>query len=477
MAGEALRMDRVTYMEHDVTLLDNFNFQIFEGEVMGLMPLDSLGLDALLQLLLENRPILYGYIYLKEELVNTYSTDVHTENNVLLISNENNLVDYLTAAENVFILRRGYKGILVKSAMLRSQLQILLSELGMDIPADRPLKELSLFERYVLEIVRAVVSKTDLIILQDPSSAVNPDDLERLYKVIRYYAGQGNTFLYISIHQEELVQICNRVSLMANGRIVKVTEQLTDTLLSHYAVSHHSPIHDSNTSEDGVERVFRCRNVYYNKIQGLSFSVRRGECLVFHDYENQICNDLVNIVVGCKPEKGEVLCRERKYGKRNRRRMAVILEDPADTMLFDDMSYEDNLCMTLDHRLRRMWPSSRVRKSIAREIMGEKLPDPRQRVRDLSIRQKYQLIYTRILLQRPDVVFCIHPFLNVDMELREYIESLILKFIEQQIAVVIIALNFQDALSLADRLLLVKNGKNIGILTRDEFEHLIVFGQ
>ena len=119
-------MDRVTYRAHNVTLLDNFNFQIFAGEVMGLIPLDSLGVDALISLLQVNGPLLYGYIYLQEELVNTFSGTSQPENNVLVISNESNLVNYMSAAENIFTLRRGYRGMMIKNKMLRQQLSMLL---------------------------------------------------------------------------------------------------------------------------------------------------------------------------------------------------------------------------------------------------------------------------------------------------------------------------------------------------------------
>ena len=235
MRKEALRMERVTYVEHGITLLDNFNFQIYAGEVMGLVPLDSTGTDVIVRLMQENAPLLYGYVYIQEELVNTYSGSVHTENNVLVISNGDNLVKYLSAAENVFILRRGYKGIVVKNSMIQSQLKILLKELGMDIPIERPLQQMTLLERYVLEITKAVVSRTDLIVLQDPSSVLNPKDLPQLYRVVRHYAKQGSTFVYISVHREEMIQVCDRISMMESGRIIKVLEreQLTEEMMSH----------------------------------------------------------------------------------------------------------------------------------------------------------------------------------------------------------------------------------------------------
>ena len=477
MRKEALRMERVTYEEHNVTLLDNFNFQVFAGEVMGLIPLDSRGLNAFISLLQVNYPLLYGYIYLQETLVNTFSGTSQPENNVLVISNESNLVDYMSAAENVFTLRRGYKGLVIKNRMLRQQLQILLDEIGLDINPDKPLVQMTLFERYAVEIIKAVVSKPDVIVLQDPSSVINQDDQQKLYQVISYYAQKGNAFIYVSVHREELVGICDRISLMAQGRIIKVIESpmLTEEMLAHFAVpsflTEHNMLPEDN---DQAERVFRCRDVVYNRIQKLSFSVHRGECLAIHDYGNQICNDLVKLICAEKSESGQVFWCEQPYKRKYLRHTAVILEDPVENMLYDSMSYEDNLCITIDHRLPAIWRKKSVRKSIAKEIMGEELPDFKTRIKDLSMKEKYQLIYTRILLQKPDVVFCVHPYLNVDLELKQNIQTLMQNLLNRGIAVVIITVNFQDALELADRLILVREGCNYGILTKKEFEHLAV---
>lgn len=477
MKTEAMRMERVTYLEQGMALLDNFNFQVFTGEVMGLVPLDSLGLEVFLNLLQVNRPIFYGFVYMKEILVNTCLEELYTENNVQIISNESNLVKYMSAAENVFALRRGYKGIIIKNKIFRQQLTMMLAELELEFPVDVPLQEMSLFEKYVLEILKAVISKPDVIVLKDPSSALNPGDLDNLQRIIRYYAGKGQTFIYISVHREELSAVCDRISLMSQGRIVKVVEQscFTEELLLHYyGPSKLLQVRNGNMEEwNPSERVFWCENLHYKNIHGLSFTVKKGECLALHDYGNQICENLMDVITFAKPEMGKVYWRGRQKNLAYKRRVAIILEDPVHSMLYENMSYEDNLCLTIDHKLQGIWRKRKIRRNIAKEIVGEKLPAGGTLVKDLTMRQKYYLIYTRILLQRPDVIFCVHPYLNVDMELQGYIGTLLKRFLEQGIAVVIISVNFQDGLQLADRLLLVRDGVSHGRLSREEFEYLI----
>ena len=477
MRTEALRMERIIYQEQGMTLLDNFNFQVFSGEVMGLIPLDSRGMDEFIGLLQENKPIYYGFVYFKEKLVNSYQVRMHGENNVQIISNESNLVKYMSAAENVFALRRGYKGVIIKNKIFKQQLRMILQGLDVDIRTDISLKEMTPFERYVMEIIKAVISKPDLIVLKSPRSLLNFYDLEKLRKIVRYYAGKGITFVYISAYREELAAVCDRVSLMLQGRIVKVTEaeKFTEEFLSHYVNSKLPELRNNQGEEENsAENVFWCKNLFYKNIHGLSFSVKKGECLVIHDYGNQICRDIADAISYYgKPEKGEIGWKGKGQGLEHRRQVAVILENPAHSMVYEDMSYAENLCITLDHKFSNIWRQKKIRKGIVKEIVGEEYANMNLPVKNLSVRQKYYLVYTRILIQKPQVVFCVHPYLNIDVEMQEYIGTLLENFLENGIAVVIIAVNFQDVLYLADRLLLVKDGISHGSLTRNEFEHLV----
>lgn len=477
MKKEVLRMQKVTYVENEITILDNLNLQIYQGEVMGLLPLDSFGLNKMLELMQKNLPIVYGQIYIREKLVNSFSVDTVTENNVLTISHENILVKYLSPEENIFILRKGYKGIWVNNRIIKSQLQILTQELNIGVNLNKSLEKMTVFERYILELLKAVVGRADVIILRDPSSVITPDQMDKVYQVIHYYAKKGNTFLYVSTHQDELQEICDRTAIMEAGRIIKILEKrdLTDHILANYMLSYQGMVRRSAQVEDSpdVERIFRFKDYHYNKINGLSFSIRRGECLVIHDGGEQIYRDLEYAFTSGRGESGKVLYKGRPFTKKNARKVAVILDNPAENMLFKNMSYEDNLCMTSDHLLKGLWRRRDTRKAIAKEQMGERYPDDKILVKDMTIYQKYQLIYGRILLQHPDIVVCIHPFLNTDLKLRTLLYQLMRDLLDHGIAVVIITVNYQNALFLADRLIFVKDGKSLGILNRKEFEYLL----
>ena len=105
MRNEVLRLEKVTLREQGVTLLDNLNLHIFEGEIMGLVPIDTHGLTALCDLLRENVPLHYGYVFYREKLINTWRSPRPHYNRISVIQAKSCLVDGLTVADNIFVLR------------------------------------------------------------------------------------------------------------------------------------------------------------------------------------------------------------------------------------------------------------------------------------------------------------------------------------------------------------------------------------
>ncbi len=136
--------------------------------------------------------------------------------------------------------------------------------------------------------------------------------------------------------------------------------------------------------------------------------------------------------------------------------ISIVQENPTATMLFPELTYMDNLCFNLGGRMREVWWRRGIKRSIRQEFEGqiesEVFETP---VTRLTEKQKYQLVYTRILLQKPKVVFCIQPFQGADLEHRMYIWTLLDELLKKGISVVILAVNLADSLSIADRLIRV----------------------
>lgn len=474
MRREVLRMERVTCISQGREVLNNFNFQLFEGEVMGLVPLDSYGLGEFIDCVCNNRQLLYGRIYIREKLVNTYAVRPRAKNNVYSILKDENLIQDLPAADNVFLIREGYRGFFIQDTLIKRQLQKLFQEVGVDISIKKKVKELTVFEKYVIEIIKAVVGKADVVILRDIGSSLHFEEMEKLKKIVRYYADKGLSFVYISTRTEELAWLCDRASLMSRGRIIKVLEhhKIKKSLENYYVFPYQLLKENETGIKEEGQKIFRCEHVWYNSIQDMSFDVVKGECLLIHDYNDLDWNDLILLLSGEKPQKGQIWW-EGKNPKSAKRNIAIILEDPAETMLFSQMSYEDNLCLNLDHRIGNLWWSRKKRKSIAREITGREITG---RVKDLSMREKYELVYNKIMLQSPGIIFCMFPYRNVDVKTRQFTNEFLQRYLAAGIAVVIITLDMMDGVAIADRILLFGKNQSRMVFGKEEFEKIVLDG-
>lgn len=158
MRNEVLRLEKVTLRERGVTQLDNLNLHIFEGEILGLVPIDTHGLTALCDLLRENLPLHYGYVFYREKLINTWRSPQPHYNRISIIQAKSCLVDGLTVADNIFVLRPGFRGRLMRPAAFRRQLAPFIRSVGIPIDADARVEALSVFERFVVELLKAVVA-------------------------------------------------------------------------------------------------------------------------------------------------------------------------------------------------------------------------------------------------------------------------------------------------------------------------------
>lgn len=450
-------MERVTYRERGAIQLEDFNLTLFGGEIVGLIPMNSHGLTALINLLRHNLPLESGYIYYREEQINSWRTPNPRHNRIGVIQSESGLVEGLTVADNIFVLRPGFKTWYIRPSILRGQLQPFLDQLGIQISADAYVEELSTFQRFVVELVKAVVAGSRLVILRDVSTFISESELTQLHAILRHYAAQGVAFLYIGFHFEELEQICDRTAFLINGCIAKV-------LRSEEAEPHRNDFYERKEWEKQIAQqtaentaappVLQVSHLTGGTVRDLTFAVSPGECLVLQDLDNRIFGDLLAILQGDRPvENGEIRLRGAPFQCAPTRDLAILREQPADAMLFNKMSYFDNLFLTIDHRLPGLWRNRRMQEGLRRNLCSEYEELFGVRLEQLTKMEKYDLVYHRIQFQNPGVLFCIQPFKGADVGLRKHIWDLLEGLMRQGMAVVILAVNLADALSLASRLI------------------------
>jgi ribose transport system ATP-binding protein len=471
MKEEILRIENVSIGIEGTTYLDNINFQIFKGEIMGLIPLNNHGKSQLIQLISQNISIDFGRIYFDDRLVNNYEHSNMTNNKVYLINKQAKLIEDLKIIDNIHVLNHKFESYIIMDKKLKKETDALLKHLHINIQSNQFVSELSHFEKALIEMVKAVTNGVQLIILNEISNFLSIEELISFQELVRYYTQKGISFLYIANHHEEAFKICDRVGLFENGRVIKVIEKkdFSDKILKPYIIIFDNSVGSKEVHENAES--FEFRNFTTENLKDISFSVRRGECITLLDINNKGIQDIAEILSGgLQPIEGNIILNHKKIDIMNTHnflvnRIIFIPEDPADKMLFYDMSYMENLTFLLmDYKFNQSVANKRVLKNIKEEyrnIVGEDIEA--KDLRNLDKSALYNLVYTRIQLFNPKFVFIMQPFSNADMYLRGRIVELINLLKEKGIGVVILAVSISDTLTVSDRLLIMEDGKILNI--------------
>lgn len=464
MREEILRLDHVTYRFNGADVLDNFSMEMWRGEILGLIQIDEIGISALLELLQYNHRLYYGYVYMHEKPVNTWEHPGKGMNRVSIIRTRSALADKLTVADNIFVLRHGFRKYLINSRILALQLKPFMDDIGVEIPADSYIEELSVYERFIVEILKAVVSGSWIIIIEDPGTLVSSTELESLHRILRHYASQGFSIIYSSVHSERTVQLCDRLSYMEGGQIIK-TFRTGDRLPAGKNFIHGEKSYGriSDRKVTG-EKVLEINGLTCFGLNSACFCVHKGECAAITETDPGTVEILVELITGKRKNdlEGCALINGHPAYMCDERDIAVIPMNPEEKLLFNEMSYMDNLMFCMDHRLKNVWRNRKISESLknelASELGGKDIFD--MSVGALDDLQKTDLVYARIRLQRPSLVCCIQPFREAGIAKRMHIASLIRRFADRGTAVLIVSAGMNDALLAADRILHIdENGR------------------
>jgi ribose transport system ATP-binding protein len=493
MKEEVLRLEHVTTDDFEMTNLDNLSMHIFKGEIAGLLPIDEQGRKKLLEVLCSNAPLKYGRVYLEDELVNSYLKPAGKQNRVYVISGRSRLIGTFSIAENLFVLRSGFRQYVVNRKLLYREAKRLLEAAGLALDPGALADTLTDYERVVIELLKAVVQRARLIVVDEIGTILSSQEILRLRGLLARYIDQGFSFLYIGNHHEEVLPMCGRTMLMKGGRIVRIIngQEATDGEILQVAGSVRFPelylqIEGScprekagEARESGGIPAFEFHDVTTDYLDHLSFSVMPGECIVLLDRGIASDEEILNTVTDDQARwQGEIRCGGKLLQPGHAHLLdesiGVIREHAHRTMIFPDLTFLDNLCILTDRKVKNPWMQSRVRKSIRREyvdVFGSCIDETD--LRRVPKKELYTLVYYRYYMLHPKVLFCVQPFAGADIYLREHILDLIRKMQERGIAVVILTVGQTDSCFAADRLILLEHGKHIREFQKEEFKYLL----
>ena len=318
MRNDVLRMEGITKIYGNGILAnDSVDFSLREGEIHALMGENGAGKSTLMNILFGMQQPTAGKIILRGKEVQIRSSAEALAMGIGMVHQHFMLVPSLTVTENLILGNAPRKGILIDLAKARQTVVELSQKYHFNLNPDARVKDLSVGSKQQLEILKALYRGAQILILDEPTAVLTPQETEKLFEQLKLLRDNGHVLVFISHKIREVVEICDRVTIMRAGRSVGVynvhgdeilgTKDITEDEISRLMVGRDAVLEiDKQEVEPGkvvlhAEKVFNVDDEGKVRVNNVSFSVRQGEILGVAGVEGNGQTELIAMLTGMMP--------------------------------------------------------------------------------------------------------------------------------------------------------------------------------
>jgi monosaccharide-transporting ATPase len=485
-----LEVTRVSKTFPGVRALDQVSFALQPGEVHALVGENGAGKSTLIKVLTGVYRPDSGELRYAGEAVQFASPMDAQRAGISTIYQEVNLVPLMSAAHNLFLGRepRTAFGLLDERRMRRAATEI-LAGYGVTTDVGRPLGTLPLGVQQMVALARAVMVDAKVVIMDEPTSSLEPREVETLFGVIRRLHEQGIGIVYVSHRLDELYQICDAVTILRDGKVVH-TGKLADlerirlvslmlgrdmTEVRRAGVTAFS---GETTGDDQAAPVLKAAGLTdRHKLHEVSFEVRPGEVVGLGGLLGAGRSETIKAIGGAYPlDAGDVEVDGTDLGKPTTVKavqagIAVQPEDRKAEGIIAGLSVRENIALAVLPRVSRLGLVSDKRiDEIVEKYMTRlriKASSPDQLVGDLSGGNQQKVLLARLLATGPKVLLLDEPTRGIDVGAKAEVQSLIDELAAEGLGVVLVSSDAEELIEGADRVVVLRDGVVVGTLTGD----------
>jgi ABC-type sugar transport system ATPase subunit len=476
-----------------VVALKNVTFTCGKGEVHGLVGENGAGKSTLMKVLsgVHPYPTYEGELVVKGESVRFAGTKDAERVGISIIHQELNLIQELTVAQNIFLGREPVKTpvFFIDSKKMNAEAKRLLDSFGLGISPSTQIKDLGVGKQQMVEIAKALSKNTDVLVLDEPTSALTEKEVETLFGIIRDLKSRGVTMIYISHKLEEVFEICDRITVLRDGETVGSyeTASLTrDKLVSLMVGRELTNLYPPRNSKIGSEAI-RVENFFVNHpflpgekvVKNINFNARHGEILGFAGLMGSGRSELVTALFGAFPAHtaGDVYIEGKKVRVKSpikaiKDGIGLVTEDRKRFGLVLEMSVGQNISLaSLDQVAKLNIISARKENTLIGKYIKElsiKAATPNVLVNTLSGGNQQKVVISKWLANNPKILILDEPTRGVDVGARFEIYQLMNKLVELGVCVIMISSDLPEVLGVSDRIVVMHQGEITGEFSRAE---------
>ncbi|MEU4238775.1 sugar ABC transporter ATP-binding protein [Actinoplanes sp. NPDC026619] len=474
-----------------VRALDHVSFTLNQGEVHALVGENGAGKSTLIKVLTGVYQPDDGELRYNQQKAQ-FGTPMDAQHaGISTIYQEVNLVPLMSVAHNLFLGRepRNRFGLLDEGRMHREAREILA---GYGVTADvrRQLGTLALGEQQMVALARAVMIDAKVVIMDEPTSSLEPREVETLFGVIRDLHSRGIGIIYVSHRLDELYQICDAVTILRDGKVVhtgkladleriKLVSLMLGREMSEVRREGATAFSGAATGDTGAAPVLRASGLTSRrKLHDISFEVRPGEVVGLGGLLGAGRSETIKAIGGAYPlDSGDVSVNGVDLKKPTTVRavkagIAVQPEDRKAEGIIAGLSVRENIALAVLPRLSRLGLVSDAKiDAIVEKYMSRlriKASSPDQLVGDLSGGNQQKVLLARLLATGPKVLLLDEPTRGIDVGAKAEVQSLIDELAAEGLGVVLVSSDAEELIEGADRVVVLRDGVVVGTLTGAE---------
>ena len=466
-----LCIKNVTKQFPGVLALDDVSFDIKIGEVHALCGENGAGKSTLMNILSGNYSMDKGSISYNNQECSFRSAYEAQQKGFAIVHQERSQVDGLTVADNIFVNRQPVNrlGLIDRRTMLKKTRAILDRLRQFDIDPKDVVGSLSPAKQQMVEICKALDQNPKVLILDEPTATITETEARVLFDTIRELKSQGVTIIYISHRLAEIFEICDRVSVLRDGKY-QATRDVKDICMDDIVrlMVGRDIENDRYPCHMQEEEVLRVENLSGERFSKVSFSLHKGEILGFSGLAGAGRTEVARAIFGADPKEGEVYVHGKKVDVKHpsdaiKHGIGYLPEDRKIDGLFLSKSIEDNI---ISGNIRHAAPRGYLQKSLitrAAEEARQKLhiitPSVKREAIDLSGGNQQKVVIGKWLLVDSEILIVDEPTRGIDVGAKDEIYKLMLDMVSSGKSVIMISSDLPEVLKMSDNIIVMHNGR------------------
>lgn len=488
MEQYVVEMRNITKRFPGILANDNVTLQLKKGEIHALLGENGAGKSTLMSVLFGFYKAEEGEIYVRGEKVNIKSPNVAHELGIGMVHQHFQLIDNFTVVENI-ILGDEPGGILVDYAKARKQVEALSAQYGLGVDPDAKIEDISVGMQQRVEILKVLYRKADIIILDEPTAVLTPQEIDELVEIMKNFAAEGKSVILITHKLKEILIAADRVSVLRQGKYVGTVnvKDTSEEAMAEMMVGRKVSFRVDKTPAKPGEVVLEIKDLWVkdhrnlDALRGLNLQIRRGEILGIAGIDGNGQQELVEAITGLrKIDKGEILLQGNSIIDDSIRDhilkgIAYIPEDRQKRALIMDFRLDENIVlktyeneplshgMLLDYR-----EMQKKGKRIVSEFDVRSSEGINTIVRNMSGGNQQKAIVGREMDLNPLVMVASQPSRGLDVGAIEYIHKRLVELRDQGKAVLLISFELDEIMSVSDRINVIYQGRITGDVLSEE---------